>query len=951
MTYLKIPHCFRCGIFSVLIAVALLLPFPADGQAAPGLLPGRGSAVAFTHRAAYTTGLTVLALRVAFTPDNNLSTTGDGTFLTEPGEVLCDGFRVDPPPHNAPYFQAHLLAMANYFEQVSGGHVTFDLAGSAVYPGPDDSTIVLGPMAGYRPATDDADSSDILLAILARDALAEAFAAGEDPREYRMVVIFHAGLGQDFTYDYLDPTPLDIPSAYIDPAMIRKAFGSPALPLPGGASYDRPILLLPEGQNHIYYDEAGDIFPGSDDLCDVQIGLTGTFALLMGYALGLPPLFDTVTGEPGVGVFGLMDMGSNNGLGTIPAPPTAWTRIHMGWEAATELWGNCSLTARRLPAGGIGRIALSSHEYLLIENRNSWLLPGVDMDSLRYRNRWIDSETGNLFLPHYFDYLTDSAHVTLDTATGVITGVPNYDMGLPGSGLLIWHVDETRYTAAMQGLNDDRAARAVALVEADGAVDLGFPTAALFLDPTAGWRWDLWYADNEAFFMANSDLLTGNQARLLTLDSETFPSSRLNSGAGSGIAVRDIGPAGMVMTFAVETDGPVTKLPQGSRLLGYNGIDWVYALRDSLWLGGQSIAVLGDSVLPVISEHDAPDQPGAGFWVLNLKDPGYTARRYLPDGSLEFTAEDTVRLASAEDFLWNPLFFERVRPYFNEGKLTFWVVNDSVPVPPDTSRLRYLPLPFPRCLPSPLTDGDSISFIWNSRGDVDGDGVDEYIFTTTAAPGNLEVRDENGTLLDGFPVYGDFRQPALIANLLDDIRPELVVLEGGDIALYSPEGAPSGRIGLRARPGDLFLFSHTDGQVGLANGDRIHWFTPDEPNLQWVTYHARHSRTQVSLNDGEIKVPQPKVMDAGRVYNYPNPVTSGRTTIRFYTGLADRATIRIFTVDGLPVEKVEITELATNGYTEWVWEVGDHPSGLYYAVVEVMGVERVSALVKIVVVR
>ncbi|GAJ10794.1 unnamed protein product, partial [marine sediment metagenome] len=241
------------------------------------------------------------------------------------------------------------------------------------------------------------------------------------------------------------------------------------------------------------------------------------------------------------------------------------------------------------------------------------------------------------------------------------------------------------------------------------------------------------------------------------------------------------------------------KLPQGSRLLGYNGVNWVYALRDSLWLGGQGIAVLGDSVFPVISEHDAPDQPGEGFWVLNLKNPGYTAHRYLSDGTLEFTAEDTVRLAAAEDFGWNPPFFVRVCPYFNEGKLTFWVMNDPVPVPPDTSRLCYLPLPSLQYLTSPHIDGDFLSFHGISLGDIDGDGADEYVFTTTAAPGILEVRDENWTLLDGFPVYGEFQSPALVGNLLDDVRPELVVVEGGDIALYSPEGAPVGRIGLRAR--------------------------------------------------------------------------------------------------------------------------------------------------------
>ena len=89
-------------------------------------------------------------------------------------------------------------------------------------------------------------------------------------------------------------------------------------------------ILLPETQNMIYFDVVEDIFGnpnyGTDDLCGIQLGLTGTFALYLGYELGLPPLFNPETGDPGVGFFGLMDHGSNNGRGVIPASPSPWTR-------------------------------------------------------------------------------------------------------------------------------------------------------------------------------------------------------------------------------------------------------------------------------------------------------------------------------------------------------------------------------------------------------------------------------------------------------------------------------------------------------------------------------------------------------------------------------------------------------------------------------------------------
>ena len=69
-----------------------------------------------------------------------------------------------------------------------------------------------------------------------------------------------------------------------------------------------------------------------DEPCDIQYSITGTWAMMIGFAVGLPPLWDINTGQSGVGVFSLMDQGSNNGRGIIPAPPDAWTRIYAGWE-------------------------------------------------------------------------------------------------------------------------------------------------------------------------------------------------------------------------------------------------------------------------------------------------------------------------------------------------------------------------------------------------------------------------------------------------------------------------------------------------------------------------------------------------------------------------------------------------------------------------------------------
>ena len=54
---------------------------------------------------------------------------------------------------------------------------------------------------------------------------------------------------------------------------------------------------------------------------------------------------------------------------------------------------------------------------------------------------------------------------------GVVTSVSNYDLGLPGSGLLIWHIDESiiQTVSDEYSINADRELRGVSLEEADGA--------------------------------------------------------------------------------------------------------------------------------------------------------------------------------------------------------------------------------------------------------------------------------------------------------------------------------------------------------------------------------------------------------------------------------------------------------------------------------------------------
>ncbi len=199
----------------------------------------------------------------------------------------------------------------------------------------------------------------------------------------------------------------------------------------------------------------------------------GVFAHELGHDFGLPDLYDTTGITLGIGVWGVMGTGSWNGVprGTQPAHFAAWSKAKLGWLDLTVV------TAPLLPA------SIQAVE----------LFP----DALRLpvkSSRWGDE---------YF---------VVENRQPI-----GFDVALPGSGLLIWHIDETRMN------NDASSRRLVDLEEADD--DLGFLYTDKPNQASDAWR------DDEVGFTPLST-----------------PNSNDNSGARTGWKVANIGPSAPVMT-------------------------------------------------------------------------------------------------------------------------------------------------------------------------------------------------------------------------------------------------------------------------------------------------------------------------------------------------------------------------------------------------------------------
>ena len=433
--------------------------------------------------------LKLLAVRVQFQRDNDRGSTGNGWFdLAETDSAI-----LNPPPHNYLYFANQIKALKDYYEKVSQGKLVLDIKDSqdnfAVFPQQADSVWTLpNPMSYYNPNTTD-DELDQRLAELFRDAIE---IAGKNSAinfsEYDVYLVFHAGVGSEFSQNF-DTTPNDIPSVFLNFNDLKKTIGNKnqnyqGIEVNSGNFFVKEGIILPETENQGGY----------------EFGILGTAVIMFGHQLGLPNLFDSDTGRPGIGRFGIMDQGSGSFSGLIPVQPCAWSKIFLGWEKPITITSGDQLplaASLTTDPNKIYKIPITAKEYFLIEKRQKTVLKNRDV-AIGYDENGVRIEfnnNGELILP------------TGQKKIGVIIEVDEYDFGLPGSGILIWHIDENVIEQHYQEnrVNANMYQRGVDLVEADGAQDIGY--FFNFFGITgydAGSAYDMWCDDNEDFKYAHS---------------------------------------------------------------------------------------------------------------------------------------------------------------------------------------------------------------------------------------------------------------------------------------------------------------------------------------------------------------------------------------------------------------------------------------------------------------
>ncbi len=479
--------------------------------------------------------LKILAVMAEFQPDQDAATFGNGKF----GSIYTQDYGntiLDPLPHDKGYFEDHLEFVRNYYNKVSNGELVIEFTVL------ENIVTVSQTMRNYSPQP---GSDDFLpMGNLTKEVwtLVTQSNPGIAYTDFDVFLIFHAGVGRDISLPGSLGNERDLPSVYLSDRALREILNNDLTGLPVNRSGITNTMIMPETESREISTFSGIFL--------FEITINGLLVASIASHLGLPDLFNTDTGLSAIGRFGLMDGQSIFAYnGTYPPEPSAWEKIYLGWvEPVTIPPGDFDISlvanlAATLADTVILKVPLNSSEYYLIENRNR----DANQDGSTVSYKIGDLVTTKTFTKDTTGYRSFDT----DSLVGVIIDVDEFDWALPGSGILIWHIDENviNEKLASNKINTDKNRRGVRLVEADGIPDIGERFFTIFGDEVIGEgeQVDLWYSSNP------SELYQNRFAK------DTRPATRTNTGANSLITISDFSDIDNRMNFKITFGDSVIK--------------------------------------------------------------------------------------------------------------------------------------------------------------------------------------------------------------------------------------------------------------------------------------------------------------------------------------------------------------------------------------------------------
>jgi hypothetical protein len=481
----------------------------------------------------------ILAVMVEFQPDNDNTTVGNGTFNSIYSQDYGTSI-VDPLPHNKDYFLAHLEFVKNYYKKVSNGKqvIIFEVLPNSV--------TLSKTMRNYSPPIKSTDFTVMGDFIQETWKLADSANPGFNFSSYNLFFIFHAGVGRDISLPGSLGNERDLPSIYFNLKSLQKFYENnyQGVPVSGGSFFIQNSGVLPQTQSR-------EVTSFNSKFL-YQITTNGLLVSTVAGYLGLPDLFDTETGLSAIGRFGLMDGQSIFAYnGAFPPEPSPWEKMKLGWVTPIEISGSVNDLSLLIKTKNISTaidtslvmLRINANEYFLIENRQR--------DAFKDGAKLTLKNGSNIVNRTYLKDTTGFSSFSIDSLKGVLIDVDEFDWALPGSGVLVWHIDEKviNEKIADNKVNTNKKRRGVAVVEADGINDIGEKFYTIFGDEVIGegTEFDFWFLENKADLYKN---IFSNTSR---------PNTKSNDGGNSLITMKNFPALQNEMRFSLAVSDSLIK--------------------------------------------------------------------------------------------------------------------------------------------------------------------------------------------------------------------------------------------------------------------------------------------------------------------------------------------------------------------------------------------------------
>jgi hypothetical protein len=468
----------------------------------------------------------------------------------------------------------------------------------------------------------------------------------------------------------------------------------------------------------------------------------------------------------------------------------------------------------------------------------------------------------------------------------------------------------------------------------------------------------MWFAENQEYFRANAE---GS----LDFSSFTYPNTKSNSGANSGINISNISKAGKTMSFILSSSYDMEFLKDENKSIlfqwdvdGDGDLDFV-GEGDSLWWGDDlndvnafyknenedlQICVAQSSIITNLAvigkkdnkiqlkwfEFDFDTKNFILIWKNWKPDAGSTRllKAHAPDKKIWILDNDSQFIVSEGEFR-NMHQLQDDFPYIDNNRGSRYYLNPE--------GLSFSSSP---SIGNVIFKGD---FNYLTLVDLENDGHAEIILIDRK--GNIHALDSKLIYKNGFPIEANAVGSILGLDVMENENPELVYQGGdGSIRILNNKGVEMDRI------------STGDKLKGLGTYDGNHAILTEKNIIKYKKSYSTNGNewnytfgtpdfSRILMME-KIVTNKTYLLDANLTYGYPNPTYGENVIFRIQVGQAENIEINIFDIAGFPVEElkkdfqlhnISLTKYTLNGVVEIPWDVSNIQSGVYLARVIVNG--------------